>query len=86
MVLSFAIWYGAYYLVIVKEISLIYDVKEVVLDFHSSCFSNLSHSFSDGRVLQTICQHSGDISWLPDYISTPTISTSFDFHDLVKGG
>ena len=67
-----------------SDLSDLRDVKEIVLDFHSSCFSNLSHSFSDGRVLQTVCQHSGDISCQLDNISAPTISTSFDCHDLVK--
>ena len=47
---------------------LIYDVKdsEIVPDFHSPCFSNLSYGFSGGRVLQAACQHSGDISCVPD--------------------
>ena len=60
-----------------------------MLDFHSSCFSNLSHSFSDGRVLQTVCEHSGDrhlmrtmrIVVYPNIVRLVQITVLFFFHD-----
>ena len=43
-------------------------MKEIVLGFHNSCFLNLSDSFSDGRFLYSVCQHSGVISCVPGRI------------------